>query len=81
MSRIRCLIAGILAAALAPAGLSGQTGAKNGEWRFYGGDAGSTKYSPLDQINRDNVKDLRIAWRWKTENFGPGPTTTTKPRR
>jgi quinoprotein glucose dehydrogenase len=42
-----------------------------GEWRYYGGDAGSSKYSPLDQINRDTVKTLRIAWRWKTDNFGP----------
>ena len=54
--------------------LAGQSGAgAAGEWRYHGGDAGSTKYSPLDQINRDNVKDLRIAWRWKTENFGPLP--------
>ena len=50
-----------------------QTGAKGGEWRFYAGDGGSTKYSALDQINRDNVKNLRIAWRWKTDNFGPNP--------
>ncbi|MBI4464651.1 MAG: PQQ-binding-like beta-propeller repeat protein [Acidobacteria bacterium] len=50
-----------------------QRGAKGGEWRFYGGDSGSTKYSALDQINRDNVKDLKIAWRWKTDNFGPSP--------
>jgi len=53
--------------------LSGQSGARNGEWRYYGGDAGSTKYSPLDQINKDNVKDLRIAWRWKADNFGTRP--------
>src|SRR5216683_1163371 len=45
----------------------------NGEWRYYGGDAGSTKYSQLDQINEHNVKELQIAWRWKTENFGPRP--------
>jgi len=50
-----------------------QHGATNGEWRFYGGDAGGTKYSPLDQINADNVKQLQIAWRWKSENFGPRP--------
>ncbi|SVD32219.1 uncharacterized protein METZ01_LOCUS385073, partial [marine metagenome] len=43
----------------------------NGEWRYYGGDLGSTKYSPIDQIDRDNVGDLQIAWRWKTDNFGP----------
>ena len=53
--------------------VAGQSGAKNGEWRYWGGDGGTTRYSPLDQINRDNVKDLRIAWRWKTENFGPRP--------
>jgi quinoprotein glucose dehydrogenase len=48
-----------------------QQGATNGEWRYYGGDAGTTKYSPLDQINASNVKDLQIVWRWKSENFGP----------
>ena len=51
--------------------VSAQRGAEGGEWRGYGGDFGSTKYSPLDQINRDNVADLEIAWRWKTDNFGP----------
>jgi len=45
----------------------------NGEWRWYGGDAGGTKYSPLDQINATNVKQLQIVWRWKSENFGPRP--------
>jgi len=52
---------------------SGQSGAKNGEWHHYGGDLGATRYSPLDQINKENVRNLRIAWRWKTENFGPRP--------
>ena len=53
--------------------LSGQYGAKNGEWRSYAADPGSTKYSPLDQINKDNAKNLRIAWRFKTDNFGARP--------
>jgi quinoprotein glucose dehydrogenase len=43
------------------------------EWLNNRGDAGSTSYSPLDQIDRDNVKNLRIAWRWKSDNFGPTP--------
>ena len=51
----------------------GQSGAQNGEWRHVGGDAGNSKYAPLDQINRTNAKDLRIAWRWRTDNFGPTP--------
>lgn len=47
-----------------------QYGAQNGQWRSYGGDQGSTRYSPLDQINRDNVKNLQVAWTWKSDNFG-----------
>ncbi len=43
------------------------------EWKFYGGDAGSTRYSPLDQIDESNVADLQVAWRWTTANVGPRP--------
>ena len=42
-----------------------------GEWRHYGADLAGTKYSPLDQIDRDNVDQLDVAWRWRTDNFGP----------
>ncbi|MBQ13843.1 MAG: pyrroloquinoline quinone-dependent dehydrogenase [Gammaproteobacteria bacterium] len=41
-----------------------QYGTQSGEWLSYGGDTGSTKYSPLDQINPDNFVELEIAWRW-----------------
>ena len=34
-----------------------------GDWPAYAASNASTRYSPLDQINRDNVKNLRIAWR------------------
>jgi quinoprotein glucose dehydrogenase len=50
-----------------------QHGAAKGEWRSYGGDPGNTKYSPLDQIDGKNVKELEIVWRWKADNFGPAP--------
>jgi len=43
------------------------------EWRQHRGDYASTNYSPLDQINKENVKNLKIAWRWKADNFGPTP--------
>lgn len=43
-----------------------QHGAADGEWHHYGGDHGSTKYSALNQITRDNVEDLEIAWRWES---------------
>jgi quinoprotein glucose dehydrogenase len=35
----------------------------HGEWRAWAADVRATRYSPLDQINRDTVKRLRIAWR------------------
>jgi glucose dehydrogenase len=37
-----------------------------GEWRHYGGDAGSSKYSPVGQITRANVNRLEVAWRWNS---------------
>ncbi len=63
----------VIVAILLATGISapGQQGAQDGEWRSYGGDVASTKYSPLDQIDRDNVGDLEIAWRWRTDNLGP----------
>ena len=33
------------------------------EWAYWGGDAGSTRYSPLDQINAANVGTLQVMWR------------------
>jgi quinoprotein glucose dehydrogenase len=56
-----------------PLPLVGQSGAPKGEWRTYGGDLGNTRYSPLDQINATNFKNLEIAWRFKTDNLGPRP--------
>jgi len=45
----------------------------NAEWLSYHGDSHSTHYSPLDLINRDNVANLEVAWRWSTLNHGPQP--------
>ena len=39
-----------------------RTKSANGEWRTYGADKAFTRYSPLDQINRDNVRNLRFVW-------------------
>ena len=35
-----------------------QHGAEDGDWRYWGGDSGSTRYSALDQINKENVGNL-----------------------
>lgn len=37
-----------------------------GEWPSYGGSLANLKYSALDKINKDNVKRLKIAWRWRS---------------
>jgi quinoprotein glucose dehydrogenase len=50
-----------------------QKGTKGGEWHYYGGDLGSTRYAPLDQIDRTNAAKLEIAWRFETRNLGPRP--------
>src|SRR5262245_32378847 len=47
----------------ATAAVADATAPRIGEWRSHGGDPGSTKYVPLDQIDRDNVARLQIAWR------------------
>ena len=36
------------------------------DWPVVGGDAASTQYSKLAQINRDNVGELQVAWRYRT---------------
>ena len=47
----------------------------NGEWRSYAGDIGGKKYSPLDQINRDNFADLEIVWEWTSVDTFVSKTT------
>lgn len=48
------------------------TGVQDGEWRYLGGDAGHTRFSPLTQINASNFAKLQVAWIWRGDNFGPG---------
>ncbi len=51
----------------------GQPSTKNGEWPHYNADVKGTRYSPLDQITAANFSKLEVAWRFKTDNFGPFP--------
>ena len=57
------------------AGQRTQAKAATVEWTTYGADLASTRYSPLDQINKDNFSGLKIAWRLATNDFGPRPDT------
>lgn len=42
------------------------------DWPAYGGTIHETRYSPLDQINRDNVASLERAWEYRTGRHGAG---------
>ena len=53
-------------------------GVAEGEWRYIGGDAWHTRYSPLDQITGDNFNDLDVAWVWRGDNFGPAPLSVSR---
>src|ERR1700722_8389217 len=44
----------------------------DGNWAFYGGDAGGSRYSPLDQINKTNVTELKPAWELHTGDVSDG---------
>src|SRR5215467_6980291 len=52
---------------------AGMPSTANGEWPAYAADIKSTRYSPLAQIDASNFDKLQVAWRFKTDNFGPYP--------
>jgi quinoprotein glucose dehydrogenase len=54
-------------------------GNKPGEWRYWGADAWSTRYSPLDQINPSNFGSLKVAWQWNAGAFGADEYYRTTP--
>src|ERR1700674_2729996 len=47
-------------------------GATDDEWAYYGHDAGGMRYSPLTQINRENVSTLKAAWVFHTGDVSEG---------
>ena len=59
------------ATAPAPAPLQTAT-ASGGDWRFYGRDAGGTRFAPYAQVNKDNVARLKVAWTLRTGDVAKG---------
>ncbi len=49
------------------------TGGATAGWPIYGGDAGGSRFSPLDQISRENVRLLEEAWRIRTGDLDVEP--------
>ena len=46
------------------------------DWQVYNGDLKGTKYSELDQINRDNVDQLELVWRFQVDDKGESLRST-----
>ena len=75
-TRAHCLllaVAALLIAAVPAQAQNGGPGEPGEEWHYWGGDAWSTRYSPLDQIDASNFADLEVAWVWTADNFSPDP--------
>ena len=65
------LPAALAAVVLLACGESHPHGGAVAGWPAWGGDAGGTRFSPLDEVTRENVGDLRPAWTFRTGDFDP----------
>jgi len=54
------------------------TGGSTADWPTYGNDPGGMRYSPLTQIDRDNVTKLRVAWTYHTGDVADGSQTPVR---
>ena len=50
-----------------------------GDWPMYFGQPSVAKFSPLDQINRENVDQLKLAWKWTANDAGASTTIQCNP--
>jgi quinoprotein glucose dehydrogenase len=65
--------------AAAPAKIEkGKEALYKGEWPYWGGDPQSTRYTPLNQINKTNLDKLEIAWRWTADGSGDASAANYK---
>jgi quinoprotein glucose dehydrogenase len=67
-----CVLALALAARADSRKMVSADGTKEDEWAHYGHDAGGMRYSPLSQINRENVASLKVAWTFHTGDISDG---------
>ena len=54
-------------------------GERREDWPNVGNDKAGTRYSTLDQVNRDNVGQLKLAWTYHTGDAGAGTTIECTP--
>lgn len=64
------IVAAVLAIATAIGGQEQNGQSESRDWPVYGGSLEQTHYSPLSQINRSNVQQLRVAWAYDSGESG-----------
>lgn len=63
--------------AVASGSIKPPPGTEGGAWGYLGGDAAHTRYSPADEINLENFKDLEESWVWDGASFGAASGRST----
>lgn len=63
MRHMRFFSVTIMALTFTPLFATAQSKHADSEWSYYGGNKEFQRYSPLNQINRENAKNLRVVWR------------------
>src|SRR5580700_2744854 len=74
---LRAAVIGVVALACvnprkALAQTSHRSNGSGSDWPYYGHDAGGIRYSPLKQINRENVTKLKVAWTFHVGDISDG---------
>jgi quinoprotein glucose dehydrogenase len=72
MSKMRMPIFAAICLIAATTLAAGEASGTAGNWPFYAGDAGGSRYSSLDQINTTNVFQLKPAWEIHTGDVSDG---------
>src|ERR1700723_1021587 len=67
LTLVSTLVCTVLSSAISLSQISGDT-----EWPTYGNDPGGMRYSPLSQIDRENVSNLKVAWIFHTGHLSDG---------
>lgn len=64
---------GVTEATVTPTADAGATEAEAfPEWHYYGKTPAGTRYVPFEQINKDNVNKLEVAWQYRTGEIATG---------
>ena len=75
---MRGLAVAILLIGAAAVGRPSSADSTTAEWPYYGGDSGGGRYSPLAQVDKSNVTELRIAWEYYTGDVSDGSDNRRK---